>query len=307
MCPLGSPRATLPFDSSCGAAVASRLGGRYEVLERLGVGGMGIVSRVRDHVTQRVRAVKQPRWRGLAEWEPRFDPRSSLEREYRVLARLDHPHIVRPYDFGLDEDNEPYLVIDLVEDATPVTVGARCAARHDAARCLVEMFDAIHHVHSRGFLHRDIKPSNVVVGCGEGDEGRPARVCLIDFGLSRALGEAATPVEDEPCHPSLVGSALYLAPELIEGQPASPASDLYAAGMIAAQVLTGVDPVQRSGARATLSALRDLPREWVAVAADVLGIDGRVVGLLKRLLARDPRARCARADEAAAELRAMCA
>jgi len=302
MCPYRSPRNPLP----CAPEVAPQaplLGGRYEVLERLGAGGMGVVSRVHDRLTQRTLAVKQPRWRGLAEWEPRLDPRASLEREYRVLTRLDHPGILRAYDFGVDEGGEPYLVLDALEHVTPLTAGVRCAARREGVRALVEMFDALHHMHSRGYLHRDIKPSNVVL-CSSARRAQRVHVCLIDFGLARALGDPALADED-PCHPSLIGSALYLAPELVDGQAASPASDLYAAGMIAAQVFTGVDPMQRTGPRPTLARPRDLPREWVGGAADLLGVDDRAVALLRRLLARDPRARCARADEAAAALRAL--
>jgi len=132
------------------------------------------------------------------------------------------------------------------------------------------------------------------------------RVCLIDFGLSVGTEEFATlPELDTRGPPSLVGCALYLAPELIEGESMSSASDLYAAGMIAAEVLTGTNPRSRTGPRTTLTGLRDFAAAWLDETEDSVGRESRTVALLRRLVARDPHRRCSSANEAVSELKAI--
>jgi serine/threonine protein kinase len=289
---------------------ATTVASRYEVLDRLGVGGMAIVHRVHDRQTGRDLALKHPRWRGLAGWDPRFDPSVSLAREHRVLSRLDHPNIVRCHDLGIDESGEPFLLLELLDEPRTIVDYARSATPAQRVRALVEMFGALAYVHDRKLLHRDLKPCNVLV-CRrppslDAQRSLSPRVCLIDFGLAAGPEDVTTPsAEGDEAPPSLVGSVLYLAPELVAGEPASPSSDMYAAGMIAAEVLTGEDPLRHTGPRTTLATLRDFSRDWLSSITGAARLDTRKVALLRRLLARDPRDRCSQAHEAASELEAM--
>ncbi len=286
------------------------IAGRYDLLARLGVGGTSVVHSARDRRTGCVFAIKRPRWRGLADWEPRLDARTSLEREYRVLSRLNHPHIVRSHDFGTDESGEPFLVLELLDEPRTILTYAHSTTREQRLRALVETFDALAHLHRAKVLHGDVKPSNVLV-CGrrsqpDVERSLVPRTCLIDFGLAVGIESRTTPSADAGhLPPSLIGSALYLAPELAEGEPPSPASDLYAAGMIAAEVLTGASPRRYLGPRTTLASLRQFSREWLRDATSVADVGARATALLQKLLARDPKDRCSCASEAVFELEAI--
>ncbi|MGO9833624.1 MAG: serine/threonine-protein kinase [Polyangiaceae bacterium] len=294
----------LPADSP-----SPPVAGRYDVIARIGVGGMGVVHRVRDRQTDRLFAIKRPRLGGLSGSAPWPDPRASLARESLTLARLAHPHIVRFSDAGTDELGDPFLVLELLEQ-TRMIVDWRPASTHaQRLSALVQLFAALAHVHAAKLVHGDVTPSNVLL-CARPTwpdsprSGEP-RVCLIDFGLATDAEAHTTPSDRETSPPSLVGSALYLAPELIEGAPLSTASDLYAAGMIAAEVLTGTDPRRRASPRTTLTALRDFPRTWLDDTLGALGRDSRAAALLRCLLAIDPVRRCSCADEVVAELQAI--
>jgi serine/threonine protein kinase len=302
MCSLASPAAPSP----------RTVAGRYDVLAHIDTGGMGIVHRVRDRRTDGILAIKQPWSRGLAGTTPCLDARASIARENLALSRLDHPHVVRLADAGTDESGEPFLVLELLERTRMIVDLPPAAAPDQRLRALIQMFHALAHVHAAELVHGDVTPSNVLL-CGHpawpGADAPPSlepRVCVIDFGLAAGIGDNATlPGLDANGPPSLVGSALYLAPELIEGAPMSVASDLYAGGMIAAEVLTGTNPRHRSGPRTTLTALRTFPGEWLDDSTGAIGRRSRTAALLRRLLAPDPARRCACANEAVSELLAI--
>jgi serine/threonine protein kinase len=284
------------------APPAITIAGRYEVLALLGSGGMGIVHTARDRLTGRVIAVKQPcagRARGS---EPRLDPGVSLAREHLALLHLHHPNIVQRHDFGVDERGDFFLVLELVEEACSIVTYARSATRVQRISALVQMFEALAYVHRKGMLHRDVKPTNILVSRASAprrvDSTQAPRVCLIDFGLTANAQEGMPPHPDAVSVPwPLAGSVLYLAPELIRGEPASVASELYAAGTVAAEVMTGVHPLGSPGRRSTLAALEDAPRQWLRAEASALGLDSRTAELLGRLLAREPHERCSSAEE----------
>jgi serine/threonine protein kinase len=293
--------------ASLPAASPRPIAGRYDVLALLGAGGMGAVHRVRDRRTRRVFAIKRPWSRTPAESALYVDQRASIAREYVALCRLDHPHIVRLSDAGIDELGEPFLVLELLEQARTVVDLPPAAPLAQRLRALVQMFEALAHVHAAKLVHGDVTPSNVLLcdhpAWPDAPRSIEPRVCLIDFGLAVGIEESPTaPDLDDRAPSSLVGSALYLAPELIEGAPLSIASDLYAAGMIAAEVLTGTDPRRRASPRTTLTALRDFPRDWLDHTLGALGRESRAAALLWSLLARDPVRRCSCAEEAVAEL-----
>lgn len=297
--------------------VPTTVADRYDLVACLGVGGMGVVHSVRDRRTGQLFAIKQAapeRW-GAA--EPQTSPRTCLEREYRVLSRLRHVNVVRAYDFHSDGPGEPFLVLELLEHGWTIDCYGLGAASAERVRVLVEMFEGLAYVHRKGFVHRDIKPSNILV-CHRPATGEPfrpgadelptpgPRVCLIDFGLTVGTDEKTTPAGDDGCGPpSLLGSRLYLAPELFDGENASFASDLYGAGMVAAEVLTGADPVFATGPRPTLASLLQFPRSWVEACRGNGALDKRSAALLLRLLAPDPGDRPSRAEEVVCELEAI--
>ena len=213
--------------------------GPYRILERLGRGGMGEVllgERADGLFEQRV-AIKLLR-RGMGS----DDILQRFSRERRILARLEHPHIARLLDGGATEDGRPYFVMELVE-GEPIT--AYCRSRDlpvaDRLRLLADCCDAVAAAHRNLVVHRDLKPSNVLVT-------RDGEVKLLDFGIAKLLGpedtgEAAAETRTE--HRLLTPA--YAAPEQILGEPVTTATDVWALGALAYELLTGSLPQKREG------------------------------------------------------------
>ena len=246
------------------AAGVTLAGGRYQLIQRLGGGGMATVWMAQDTRLGREVAVKviSDVLAAQAPYVERF------RREARIAAGLSHPNLVKVYDFGSDGER-PFLVMEYVEGATlrPGASGAT-APRLDSDTLARELLDALGHIHAAGIVHRDIKPANVLVG----PDGRPR---LTDFGIAQA--QDSTDLTETG---QVIGTLKYLAPEVARGRPATPRSDLYSLGVLLSEVATGdespslerlidqltePDPSQRpSTAAQALSALEGAARGTTA-------------------------------------------
>jgi serine/threonine protein kinase len=251
------------------AAGVTLAGRRYELIERLGGGGMATVWMAEDTRLGRRVAVKviSDALAAQAPYVERF------RREARIAAGLSHPNLVKVYDFGSDGER-PFLVMEYIEGA----VLGRGSAERPAARAQVdsetlarELLDALGHIHAAGIVHRDVKPANVLVG----PDARPR---LTDFGIARADDWTGLTETGQ-----VIGTLKYLAPEVARGQPATPQSDLYSLGVLLSEVSAGdrspklarlidwlmaADPSQRpSSAAQALSALDVAPAAAPATAA----------------------------------------
>src|SRR6266571_6235326 len=208
----------------------SLLAGRYCVVHRLASGGMGQVWRAQDKVLGRQVAVKLLRseFAGDQAFLDRF------RIEARRTAALSHPGIASVFDYGEIEEPDPtaYLVMELVEGAPLSAVLAR-KRRLDPGRVLdvvAQAALALEAAHRAGVVHRDVKPSNLLI--------RPDGVVKVtDFGIARAIGEM--PRSEIGL---VVGTAAYLSPEQVACRPATPASDVYALGVVAYECLAGRRP-----------------------------------------------------------------
>ena len=219
------------------------LDGRYELLERIGSGGMGTVHRARDTRLDRIVAVK------LLHHGREVDDvtRARLRAEARFAGALQHPGIVQVFDYGEEPGEDgptPYVVMQYVE-GTPVSqllrdVGALPVAR--VAALVEDLANALVVAHAAGIVHRDLKPSNVLVTAS-------GRAVLVDFGV--ALSDTTEPLTETG---QIIGSADYLSPEQVRGQRATPASDIYALGIVAHQCLSATSPFRRETQVATLLA-----------------------------------------------------
>jgi serine/threonine-protein kinase len=222
--------------------VGDRLG-RYALEEELGRGAMGTVYRAATDGGVVALKVLRPE---LAENET-F--RRRFEREGRIAASLRHPHIVEVVDAG-ETDGLPYLASRLV-------VGRTLAQRIDESgplpdaelvRVLSEVATALDVLHERGLVHRDVKPANVMLD----DDGHAA---LADFGLARGAADTVLTIPGR-----VSGTVDYLAPEVIRGGDATPASDVYALGCVAYECTTGAPPFAgRAVADAILAHLGEEP------------------------------------------------
>jgi len=195
----------------------------------------------------------------------------ALRKEFRLLASLDHPSIVRARDFGVTTDGRAWFSTDEV-DGPDLATFARSHALLENLSALADVAHALDYVHSRGLVHGDVKPTNVRV-LGE-------RAFLLDFGLAFARGEEVAGIRGTPA---------YLAPEVLRGGKPDRRADLYALGVTFYEALTGVLP---TAGRDLGGVLRFHLEEDVPVASRVTpGIPSRLDRILAQLMERDPAAR----------------
>ncbi|WP_438433546.1 Stk1 family PASTA domain-containing Ser/Thr kinase [Gorillibacterium sp. sgz500922] len=207
--------------------IGQTLAGRYEILDRVGGGGMALVYKARDILLNRVVAVKvlRPQFVHDEEFIQRF------RREAQSAAALSHPNIVSIYDVGQREDIH-YIVMEYVEGNTlNELIKERAPLQvEEAVNIASQICDALDHAHSNQIIHRDIKPHNILIG-------RNGRVKVTDFGIARA-GASSSITQTG----SVVGSVHYFSPEHAKGTAAGAKSDLYSLGIVLYQMLTGKLP-----------------------------------------------------------------
>ena len=206
---------------------ATLLGGRYEVHEQLGVGGMAEVYLGRDTRLGRDVAIKLLRNEFVG--DPTFIAR--FRREAQSAAALNHPNIVSVYDTG-DDDGVPFIVMEYVEGST-LRDCLRSEGRLDPQHALETVADvcaALEYSHEAGIVHRDIKPANVMLTPG-------GTVKVMDFGIARAV-TSQTMTQTA----AVIGTAQYLSPEQARGEHVDSRSDIYSTGCLLYELLTGTPP-----------------------------------------------------------------
>jgi eukaryotic-like serine/threonine-protein kinase len=247
------------------------LAGRYRLGPLLGSGGMGEVFAAHDELLERPVAVKRVSGRvGASE-------RDRLLQEARVAARFHHPNAVAVYDVG-EHEGQPFEVMELVEGESLAD-----RLRRDGVVPVVETVEivgavltALDAAHAAGLVHRDVKPANVLLP----SDGPPK---LADFGIAAQVWQT---VPDAATTGGVLGSPTYLAPEQAAGRPPTAAVDLYAAGVVAYELLAGKPPFVRSTPLATaLAHQRDPVPPLAGVAPHV---PSAVAAVVERALAKDP-------------------
>lgn len=267
---------------------------RYEVLERLGAGGMGTVFKARHRLMDRMVALKVMNPQLMA------DPTAvgRFQREVKAAAQLAHPHIVTAYDaeqvgglhFLAMEYVEGRTLAEVVDDRGPLPVDRACEYIRQAAL-------GLQYAHERGTVHRDIKPQNLVL--------KPAgQVKVFDFGLARFVSESGEPGEGSSSG-RMLGSPDYMAPEQAkEPHAADIRADIYSLGCTLYQLLTGLPPFAGGTPIEKLAAhLEKTPIEIAKLRLDVSADLERVV---ERMLAKDPQQRFQTPGEVATALEPFC-
>ncbi|WP_069870495.1 serine/threonine-protein kinase [Streptomyces malaysiensis] len=245
------------------------IGGRYQLVSRLGHGGMGTVWRAHDQIVDRDVAVKEPRVPDHLPERERQTVYQRMQREARAAARIDHPSVVTVHDVVV-EGGRPWIVMELVRGQS---LGDRLMEGtldpREAARIGLSVLGALAAAHEAGVLHRDVKPDNVLLG-------RSGRVVLTDFGIAQIEGEQRLTETG-----GFVGSPEFIAPERVLGQRPGPESDLWSLGVVLYAAVEGMSPFRRSHAPATLQAVLGSEPQVPARAT------GPLATLIMQLLRKD--------------------
>jgi serine/threonine protein kinase/tetratricopeptide (TPR) repeat protein len=255
------------------AGLTGRSLGRYRLEATLGRGGMAEVYRATDTKLGRTVAVKviNPAHASDTQFLERF------LREARLVASLEHPSILPIYDFG-EEGGLPFLVMPYLPGGTLRERVGKPFPLPLAASYVRQLADALDAAHAAQILHRDVKPANVLLGKGD-------RLALADFGIAKMV-ESVTGLTATGM---VVGTPIYMAPEQAQGRPASPATDRYALGVVAYELLAGTPPFEGESALALMHQHVTMPAP--ALSSRVGGLPPELDLVFERALAKDPSAR----------------
>jgi tetratricopeptide (TPR) repeat protein len=250
------------------------VGDRFELLERAGSGGMGVVYRARDLRTGQPVALKV-----LA---ARNDGTGRFLREAKLLSGLRHPGIVAYLDHGFTEDGAPFLAMEwLSGEDLSARLRRGSLSLGDALDLLTHATAALATAHARGVIHRDLKPSNLFLRGGRADD-----VAILDFGLARALAGASQVTHSG----AILGTPAYMAPEQARGErDLGPAADVFSLGCVLYECLAGQSPFFAEHPMAVMA--RILFGSATPIRVLCPAVPEGVAALLARMLARDPAAR----------------
>jgi serine/threonine protein kinase/beta-lactam-binding protein with PASTA domain len=265
--------------------IGHELGGRYEIITRIGGGGMALVYKAHDILLNRKVAVKILRQQFVHDED--FIRR--FRREAQSAAALSHPNVVSIYDVG-QEDETHYIVMEYVEGHNlNEIIQERAPLQIDeAVRIASQICDALEHAHHNQIIHRDIKPHNILIG-------KNGRVKVTDFGIARAVTSSTITQTG-----SVVGSVHYFSPEHAKGINTGEKSDLYSLGIVIYQMLTGKLPFL--GESPISVALKHLQETFEEPRVINPYIPQSVENIILRAMRKNPNERYASANEMLGDL-----
>lgn len=268
--------------------------GKYEILERLGRGGMAEVYKGYHANLDRYVAIKV--LHSFLADDPEFKDR--FHREAQNVARLKHPHIVQVYDFEFDPEGESYyMVMELIDGPTlkdrlfQLAAEGRLLDYEETLRIIREGAGALAYAHSRNMIHRDVKPANLMLDHDE-------RIVLTDFGIAKIVTGAQFTASG-----GMVGTPAYMAPEQGLGEAGDERSDLYSLGVIFYQLLTGELPYDAEAPLAVI--LKHLNSPIPSILDRNPNCPEPVEHVVNRLMAKDPDDRYQNADDLIRDLESI--
>jgi len=266
--------------------------GKYEIRRELGRGAMGIVFEGWDPMIARRVALKTVRKEQLEQSEAE-QHLARFQREAQAAGRLNHPNVVAVYEYGEDPDGTAYIAMEYVEgrELKEAFDSQEDFPLNEVVRIMGELLDALGHAHAYGIVHRDVKPANIFML-------KDGRVKFGDFGIARIESSNLTQVG------SVLGSPAYMSPEQFMGQRVDGRSDLFSAGVILYQFLTGEKPFLGQLTTIMHKVLKEDPIAPSELNFQVPSVFDRVV---RKAMAKRPEERFQTAQEFADALRSALA
>lgn len=265
--------------------VTIRTVSRYELLEEVGRGNMGVVYRARDPVMDRTVAIKVIHLGFSLDEGRRRVFLERFHREAQIAGKLGHPHIIAVHDFGAGD--EPYIVMEYFPGVSLSTLTERGALPFEEVELIARQLGvALAYAHERGVVHRDIKPANVLY--------QPGCIKLLDFGIAKLETSELTATGE------FMGTPSYMSPEIFSGGAVDGRSDLFSLGVMIYQLLTGRKPFEGGSVSRTI--YRVLHEEPPPPSSLRAGIPAGWDRVLRKLLAKDPEERYRTAGELLGDL-----
>lgn len=272
--------------------------GPFEIIRKLGAGGMGTVYLARQERPQRTVALKIARLHVADALSlKRFDF------EIEVLGQLNHPGIAQIYEAGTDKDGLPFFAMEYVPGEPLLDhAESRGLGLRERLELLAQVCDAVHYAHEKGVIHRDLKPGNILVAETEGSPPRPK---ILDFGVARAVGAGLHSGSLQTRTGTLVGTLSYMSPEQVSGRPEEldVRSDVYQLGLSLFELLAGRLPYDVEGLSVTEAMQVIREKESPQLGSLDSRFRGDITTIVGKALEKDPQRRYATAADLASDIR----
>lgn len=257
--------------------IGTTLDNRYQIIEVLGEGGMSVVYKARQNIVDRFVAVKTLK----IQLQTRPVIIERFKREIKSLCKLSHPNIVTVYDIILDQDMQPYVVMDYLTGKSLEDYITRNGPLplDDARGVLLQIASAVEHAHKNGIVHRDLKPGNAML-----IDDTLEYIKVVDFGLAH-LGEDNRKLTNSG---EVWGSPPYMSPEQCKGEPCDSRADIYSFGAMMYEMLTGKDPFYGASLYELLHKhVKEVPPSMRAANPDV-NVPGAIEAIAFKCMEKNP-------------------
>jgi tRNA A-37 threonylcarbamoyl transferase component Bud32/multisubunit Na+/H+ antiporter MnhC subunit len=275
--------------------------GRYQVIDRLGSGGMGDVYAVKQILLNKTFALKTLHKSAISDVSIR-----RFQTEAKATFSLSHPNIITVNEFGLLDDQSPFLVMELVqgESLADRLKSKGTLSVDDALAIMVQVCFGLAYAHELGIVHRDIKPSNIMLvrSMPVGTEGS---VKILDFGIAKFTAHPGGEIQALTKTGEIFGSPLYMSPEQCSGQQVDNRADTYAMGCVLFEALTGAPPFVTDSALKTMAMHLNQTAPTLRQAALGAKFSEALEQIVARMLSKDPNQRPSNLSELAHELHAI--
>jgi eukaryotic-like serine/threonine-protein kinase len=256
---------------------------RYKIISVIGQGAMGCVYKVEQILLKKQFALKT-----LNSVFPSDSSMLRFHKEAQATSRLEHPNLVRAFDFGLLESGHPFFVMEFVEGTT-LSDHLKLVGRlplETALQVFIPICFAMDYAHQAGIIHRDIKPGNIVLMSSQ-DAKVPFIPKIVDFGIAKIESEGQTLTKTG----EVFGTPLYMSPEQCDGVGIGNQSDIYSLGCVLYEALTGAPPFHGQSALSTMLQHRSATAISLREASLGLEFPDTLERIVAKMLAKDPTAR----------------